>query len=102
MKYNSIDVGNRLRDIREEQRMSHATFAEKLGVSAEHIGRVERNAKQPSVKLLAEIAEQTGFSLGYIVFGVRNQTENRRAMRSIIEMLRELEEKNSNSTNWGL
>lgn len=37
MKYNSIDVGNRLRDIREEQRMSKVAFAEKLGVSAEHI-----------------------------------------------------------------
>ena len=42
MKLNYYEIGNRIRDIREELDLSQAAFAEMIGISREHMGRIER------------------------------------------------------------
>ena len=69
MKLNYYEIGNRIRDIREELDLSQAAFAEMTGISREHMGRIERNPKNPSIELLANISYCTGYSVDYILFG---------------------------------
>ena len=64
MKLNYYEIGNRIRDIREELDLSQAAFAEMIGIR-----RIERNPKNPSIELLANISYCTGYSVDYILFG---------------------------------
>jgi transcriptional regulator with XRE-family HTH domain len=67
-------VGNRLLGVRVEKKMSQERFGELLGVSGQHIGRLERGEQRPSSELIVQIYNTTGVSADYILFGVENLT----------------------------
>lgn len=89
MKLNYFEIGNRIRSIREELNLSQMAFAEMIGVSREHIGRIERNPKQPSLDVLTSISYHTGYSVDYILFGRDNhyQEVKREMNRSELEKI---------------
>lgn len=51
-----MDLGKKIRYIREEKNMSIKELAEKLGISNSHISQVERNISSPSITMLKNIA----------------------------------------------
>lgn len=88
MKLNYYEIGNRIRSIREERKLSQMAFAEMIGISREHLGRIERSPKQPSVEVLASISHCTGYSVDYILFGCSNLYANQRRVQIKTEMTR--------------
>lgn len=51
-----MDLGKKIREIREDRNMSIKELAEKLKVSNSHISQVERNISSPSITMLKNIA----------------------------------------------
>ena len=95
MKLNYFEIGNRIRYIREELKLSQIAFAEMIGVSREHIGRIERNPKQPSLDVLTSISYYTGYSVDYILFGRDNHYQEVKREMNKAEMVKIIKEMNT-------
>jgi len=68
-KLDESSLGGRIRKCRIESAQGIKALAEKVGVSANYLGLVERGEKNPSRGLLKEIAEVTGVSLKWLQTG---------------------------------
>jgi transcriptional regulator with XRE-family HTH domain len=55
--YETVIIGQQIRHLRRLKEMSQKSLAEKIGVSLEWIGRVERGIFLPNLKLLFKIAK---------------------------------------------
>ena len=95
MILNYFEIGNRIRSIREELNLSQIAFAEMIGVSREHMGRIERNTKQPSIELLANISYCTGYNVDYILFGPNKPNTDKRLTMLRNEMTKIITEMNN-------
>ncbi|MBQ2664833.1 MAG: helix-turn-helix transcriptional regulator [Clostridia bacterium] len=68
-------IGKRIRRAREERNITQAQLAEKLHLSSNYIGLIERNVNTPSVSVLVSIADELGVSMDYLV-GTHTQTSD--------------------------
>lgn len=55
-----VYLGKKITKLRKTKGFSQVKFAILLGISREHLSKIERGATSPSVKLLFEISKQTG------------------------------------------
>ena len=55
-----INLGKKIACLRKTKGFSQVKFAILLGISREHLSKIERGATSPSIKLLFEIVKQTG------------------------------------------
>lgn len=60
----TIYLGKRIRELRNQQRMSQEELGFKAGISAAHLGQIERALKNPTVETVDRIAAALGVSLG--------------------------------------
>lgn len=72
---NNLEVGERIRKIRESLKMSRETFAEMIDISDVFLGQIERGERSLSLKTLCRIVSFTGTSTDFILFGTT--TENK-------------------------
>lgn len=49
-------LGQRIRDLRNERRMSQEELSFKAGISPAHLGQIERATKNPTIDTVAKIA----------------------------------------------
>ena len=56
-------LGLRIRELRNERHMSQEELAFKAGISAAHLGQIERALKNPTVDTVAKIAVAMGVSI---------------------------------------
>ena len=66
---NNIEVGERIRKIREELKMNREVFSEMIDISDVFLGQIERGERSLSLKTLCKIVTFTGSSTDYILFG---------------------------------
>lgn len=66
---NDLEVGARIRSIREELHLSRDRFSEELGISEAFLGQIERGERSVSIPTLIKIREHTGYTTDYILFG---------------------------------
>lgn len=59
----SINIGERLRELREARNISMRTLATKSGLSANALSMIERGRASPSVSTLYKLAEALGISI---------------------------------------
>lgn len=59
----SINIGDRLRELREARNISMRTLATKSGLSANALSMIERGKASPSVSTLYKLAEALGVSI---------------------------------------
>ena len=59
----SVNVGNRLRELREERKISMRGLATKSGLSANALSMIERGKTSPSVSTLYKLADAMGISI---------------------------------------
>ena len=59
----SVEVGPRLKELREGQRMSMRALAQASGLSANALSMIERGRASPSVSTLSKLAEALGISI---------------------------------------
>ena len=71
MQFNQedIDIGERLRGIRENMHMTREQFSEKIDITDSFLGQIERGERSLSTKTLVKIVKFTGISADYILFG---------------------------------
>lgn len=61
-----VDIGNQIKILRKKKNFSQLKLAILLGISREHLSKVERGATPPSLNLLFDIISLTD---GNIVLG---------------------------------
>lgn len=66
----NINLGNALRNIREEMNISQEKMAENAELSRNYIGQIERGEKSVSVFILVKILESNGIKVSKFMEGV--------------------------------
>lgn len=64
-----IDIGERLRSVRENMHMTREKFSEKIDITDSFLGQIERGERALSAKTLKKVAKYTGISADYLLFG---------------------------------
>lgn len=81
-----IEFGNRIRNCREEARLSQNKLAELAGLSSTFISCVERGVHSVNAENLARICEVLHVSADYILFGKTDEDMDAGLQRSYIWM----------------
>lgn len=68
----NIEVGERIRKIREELKMNRERFSEMIDISDVFLGQIERGERSLSIKTLCRISSFTGVSTDFILLGNAN------------------------------
>ena len=79
-----IDIGERLRGIRENMHMTREEFSEKIDITDSFLGQIERGERSLSVKTLKKVVRYTGVSADYLLFG---QDSNNKTIQKINNIL---------------
>ena len=61
------EIGERVARLRDERGLTQEQLAERVGLSANHIAKVERAFKRSTIATLAKIAENLGVTLAALV-----------------------------------
>ena len=67
-----IEFGQRMKECREEARISVGEMSLLLNCGQDYIGKLERGDRLPSLRKLCTIAEATNTSLDYLLYGNEN------------------------------
>lgn len=78
---NNLEIGSRIRSVRESMNLSRDLFSEKINISEIFLSQIERGEKSLSLNTLMSICENTGCSADYLLFG--NLDENAIAKKTI-------------------
>lgn len=62
-----ISLGKRLKELREENNLTQKELAEKLGINAVTYLHYEKEQRQPSLELIADISVFYGVSVDYLL-----------------------------------
>lgn len=73
---NNIIIGERIRKIREDLKMSRETFSEMIDISDVFLGKLERGERSLSTNTLVKIVKYTGISADYILFGSESSNKS--------------------------
>lgn len=69
MKIEAVEIGKRIRNLREAQHESQLKLSQALNVSRELVTKIESGGQFPSVVVLARLSEHYHVSADYILFG---------------------------------
>ena len=86
MQFNSedIEIGERLRGIRENMHMTREQFSEKIDITDSFLGQIERGERSLSVKTLKKVVRYTGISAYYLLFGKDTNNETVQKINNIL------------------
>ena len=89
MYINQKEIGQRIRILRKEKRLSQLELANRLDINMDHLSRIENGNKGMSLDLLTEFSKYFSVSTDYILFGSKQNTEELKEIISIIQSLLE-------------
>ena len=86
MQFNKedIDIGERLRGVRENMHMTREEFSEKIDITDSFLGQIERGERSLSVKTLKKVVRYTGVSADYLLFGQDTNNETIQKINNIL------------------
>lgn len=90
-KFNKIEMGERVRNIREGMYLNRERFSEMIDISEVFLGQIERGECSISIKTLTNLIAFTGNSSDFILYG--DSTKN-----SYIEKITRILENSSDET----
>ena len=61
-----MDLGNKIKEVRNQKGIKREDLAQLIGTSAAIIGRYERNERTPSIEVAKKIAQALEISLDYL------------------------------------
>ncbi len=64
-----MNIGERVREKRQGLKVTQQELAKAIGVTPQHISAIEEGKRQPSLALLASLAQELGTSVDYLVSG---------------------------------
>lgn len=65
----SIQIGERIRRLREQNGWSRDTFSEKIGISNMYLCQIEKGQKNGSLPLIVKISGTLNVSLDFLIYG---------------------------------
>lgn len=86
---NNLEIGVRIRNIREDLRMSRNVFSEKVDISESYLAQLETGRKSLGTTALYSICEYTGYSADYILFGQDSSNDLAKRIIRIVNVLPE-------------
>ncbi len=63
------EIGERIKNIRENMNMTKENFAKQIGISGQYLGLVEHGKNYLSIEKLKVLCDFTNLSADYILFG---------------------------------
>lgn len=95
MKYDLLETGKRIKELRKENGLTQEQFAEMCHTSLVHIASIENGRRGASIELFVDIACMFDVSLDYLVLGKNkyDEDEAKAKVRNAIEALIEIEKK---------
>ena len=66
-KVDKLTMGDRIKEVRKKQKLTQEQLAERLDVSVEFIGQIERGLKLPSMQVFIRIIEALNVSADYLL-----------------------------------
>lgn len=82
-----MSLGNRIKEVRTNYKMTQQEFAEKLSVSRSFISRVEADKEKPSDSLLKLISATFNIRLGWLMTGDGQKESEKQATLKFLEHL---------------
>lgn len=82
---NNLEIGERIRKIREGMHMSRETFSEAIDVSVVFLGQIERGERSLSLKTLTNIVKYTGASTDYLLLGDERENSTKKKINRILD-----------------
>ena len=82
-KKEAVEAGARIRKCRENLGMTQEQFAEKIGVTAAYVSRLESGKYLVSSKLLIQMHEALDIDPGYILIGIAKNEMDLRMQRFV-------------------
>lgn len=64
-----MTVGKRVRERRQEFQLTQEDLARAFGLTPQHISAIEQDKRNPSLALLARLAEELGVTVDYLATG---------------------------------
>ncbi len=80
-------IGKRIKTARNEKGFTQEAFSEILGISTEHLSRIETGSYRPSLGLIEKISSALQMSEEVIMFGERNHDNSNLRLANKIESL---------------
>lgn len=74
MYYDAEKIGERIQELRKENNITQEYLADELGVSTNHLCKIEKGKKGASVDLLLDMSEFFRVSTDYILLGKTDKT----------------------------
>ena len=93
MELKPIEIGRRIKMIRQKKRLSQIAFAAELHVSREQISRWENGSKIPALDILCQLSVIGKVSMDYLITGQERDYLEKRMVHSLLEELLELDKK---------
>lgn len=86
MQFNKedIDIGERLRSVREGMHMTREEFSEKIDITDSFLGQIERGERSLSAKTLKKVVKYTGVSADFLLFGKDSNNETIQKINNIL------------------
>ena len=69
MRQEQETVGGRIRARREKHKLTQSALAAELGVTHQHVSRIETGQVAPSLELLVKFSRRLGVSTDYLLTG---------------------------------
>lgn len=76
MKMNKKEIGLRIRRVRKNLGLTQEEVSEKVGITLQQYGKIERGESGTLSRTIYEIAKALNTSLNYIVFGKEEEQDN--------------------------
>lgn len=86
LNQDDINIGERLREIRENMHMTREEFSEKIDITDSFLGQIERGERSLSVKTLKKVVKYTGVSADYLLFGKNSKNDVLNKINNILEL----------------
>lgn len=92
MQFNqdNIDIGERLRGVRESMKMTREEFSEQIDITDSFLGQIERGERALSVKTLRKVVKYTGVSADYLLFGTNTNNGTIQKINNILNVNSEM------------
>lgn len=86
MYYDIVESGKRIKEMRKRAGMTQAQISEKIGMSEDNYGRIERGVNGASIDTFGVLSDVLNCSAEYLQFGVRTMVLSEQEIRVIMAM----------------
>ena len=87
MHFDQVDFGYRIRTLRKRHGLTQDQLAAQLGISTDHLGKIELGKRGVSLDLLVQLAESLNVSVDYLLNGTAHRSEKVQVLIAQIRLL---------------